>query len=92
MLVKLTPGLDFINVLRTVFTPVAPQSVRTQSSCQYLFMPLGSTRVTAAHRTLMKLTPWVDFINYLHTAFTLAEPKSIKKTVKSSVFLRFRNL
>ena len=23
------PGLDFINVLRTAFTPVAPQSVRT---------------------------------------------------------------
>jgi len=38
-----TPWVDFINVLRTAFTPVAPQSVRTQSSCQYLFMLLGST-------------------------------------------------
>ncbi len=36
--------------------------------------------------------PGVDFINYLRTAFTLVEPKSVKKTVKSSVFLRFRDL
>jgi len=57
MLMKLTPGLDFINVLRTAFTPVAPQSVRTQSSCQYLFTLSGSTSVKAVRRTLMKLSP-----------------------------------
>jgi len=39
------------------FTPVAPKSVRIQSSCQYLFTLLGSTGAKAAHRTLMKLTP-----------------------------------
>ena len=54
---KLTPGADFINILHTAFTPVVPQSVRTQSSCQYLFTLLGSTHVKAVHRTLMKLTP-----------------------------------
>jgi len=46
---KLTPG--------RAFTPVAPQSVRTQSSCQYLFMLSGSARAKAARRTLLKLTP-----------------------------------
>jgi len=53
--------VDFINVLHTAFTPVAPQSVRAQSSCQYIFMLLGATRVKAVSRTLMKLTlclPW----------------------------------
>ncbi len=35
------PGLDFINVLRTAFKLVVPQSVRTQSSRQYLFTLLG---------------------------------------------------
>ena len=50
-------GLDFINVLRTAFTPVVPQSVRTQSSRQYLFTLLGPTSVKAVRRTLMKLTP-----------------------------------
>ncbi len=57
MFMKLTLGLDFINVLCTAFTPVVPQSVRTQSSCQYLFMLLGPTSVEAVRRTLMKLTP-----------------------------------
>ncbi len=37
--------------------PVAPKSVRIQSSCQYLFTLLGSTGAKAALRTLMKLTP-----------------------------------
>jgi hypothetical protein len=53
-LMKLTPGLNFIKVLRTAFTPVAPQSA--QSSCQYLFTLLGTTSVKAVLRTLMKLT------------------------------------
>jgi len=43
--------------LRAAFTPVGPQSMRTQSSCQYLLTVLGSTCVKAVHRTLMKLSP-----------------------------------
>jgi hypothetical protein len=75
--------------LRTAFTPVAPKSVRIQSSCQYLFTLLGSTGAKAAHRTLMKLTQGVNFINVLCKAFTLLDPKSAKLTVKSLVILRF---
>jgi len=55
-LLACTPGLNFTNIF-TAFTPVAPKSVRIQSSCQYLFTLLGSTGAKAAHRTLMKLTP-----------------------------------
>ncbi len=54
---KLTPGLDFINILRTAFTHVDPESVRIQSNPQYLFTLLGSTCAKAARRTLVKLTP-----------------------------------
>jgi len=43
--------------LRTAFTPIAPKSVKIQSSCQYLFTLLGSIGAKAARRTLMKLTP-----------------------------------
>jgi len=50
-------GLDFINVLRTAFTLIAPQSKRTQSSCQYFFTLLGSTSIKAVRRMLMKLSP-----------------------------------
>ncbi len=57
MLLRLTPGLDFINVLRTAFALVDPKSVRTQSSLQYHFTLLGSTSVKAVRRKLLKLTP-----------------------------------
>jgi hypothetical protein len=66
--------------------PVAPQRVRTQSSCQYILMLLGSTRVKAVQRTLMKLSPGVNFINFLQAAFMHADPKSTKNTVKLPVF------
>jgi hypothetical protein len=62
-------GLDFINVLRTAFTHVVPQSVRTQSSHQYLFTLLGPTSVKAVRRTLMKLSPGVNFINMFMRSF-----------------------
>ncbi len=51
------PGLNFINVLCTAFTLVAPKSVRIQSNPQYLFTLLGSTCAKAVRRTLVKLTP-----------------------------------
>jgi len=50
--------------LHAAFTPTAPQSIRTQSSCQYLFMLSGSAHAKAAHRTLMKLTPGVCWLKY----------------------------
>jgi len=43
--------------LRAAFTPIAPKSVRVQSSCQYLFTLLGSTGAKGAHKILVKLTP-----------------------------------
>ncbi len=54
---KLTPGLNFIYILRTAFTQVDPESVRIQSSCQYLFTLSGSTSAKAVRRMLMILTP-----------------------------------
>jgi len=42
-----------------------PKRVKIQSSCQYLFELLGSSRAKAACRTLMKLTLGVDFTNIL---------------------------
>jgi hypothetical protein len=60
MLMKLTPGLNFINVLCTAFVHVDPKSVRIQQNPQYLFTLLGSTCAKAVRRTLMKLTPGRD--------------------------------
>jgi len=64
--------------LHTAFTPIAPKSKRIQSSCQYLFVLLGSTGAKAACSTLMKLTAGINFINVLCTAFTLVDPVSTK--------------
>jgi len=60
----LSSGLNFINILRTAFTPVVPQSVRTQSSRQYLFTLLGPTCIKAVRRTLVKLTPDVAAFDF----------------------------
>jgi hypothetical protein len=59
-LVKLTPWFNFINVLRTTFTLIDPESVKNTVSHQYLFMPSGSTSAKAVRRTLVKLTPDVS--------------------------------
>ena len=69
-----------------------PKSTKRQLSCKSFIVLLGPALVKAALRTLMKLTPGLNFINVLRTAFSHVEPKSVKKTVKLSVFLRFRNL
>jgi len=42
MLVKSTPGVNFINILLAAFTWSDPKSVRIQSSHQYLLVLLGS--------------------------------------------------
>jgi len=50
-------GLISPTCLRAAFImPVAPKSVRIQSSRQYLFTLLGSTGTKAARKMLMKLT------------------------------------
>jgi len=60
------PGVNFTNILRTAFMPVAPQSVKKiQLSPWYLFTLLGSTSVKAVHKTLMKLSLDVESMKSL---------------------------
>ncbi len=79
------PAVNFINILRAAFTPLAPKSVRIQSSCQYLFTLLGPTGAKAARRTMMKLTPAVNFINILRAAFA---PILFCQKIKSQSIIR----
>jgi len=53
MLVKLTSGVNFINVLWAAFTCSDPKSTKRQSSCQSFFALSGPESVNAARRTLM---------------------------------------
>ena len=58
-------GVNFINVLRAVFTPVDPKSVRKIDNLIVFFTLLGSASIKAVRRMLMKLSPVVNFINIL---------------------------
>jgi len=57
MLMKLTPGTDFTNVLRAAVMPADPKSATRQSGHLCLLVLLGSACVKAAHQMLVKLTP-----------------------------------
>ncbi len=54
-------GVNLINVLRTAFAPVDPESVKRYLTV--IFMLLGYTSVKAVRRTLMKSSPGDYFTN-----------------------------
>jgi len=57
-LVKLSTGVDFINVLHAAFTLEDPKSTKNtvKLSFFFVFVLLGSVHVQAAHKMLVKLT------------------------------------
>jgi len=57
MLMKLTPGINFINVLQAAFTPANPESAKRKVKLSVFFPLLGSASAKAARRMLVKLTP-----------------------------------
>ncbi len=55
-MLKLTPGVNFINVSRADFVHVDPKSVKNWGF-DWILTLSGSSRVKAVRRTLMKLSP-----------------------------------
>ncbi len=78
-LMKLTPGVDFINVLRTTFT-IAEHKITMQTWLS-LFANSGSTCLKAVRRMLMKLSPGATYQKF-----------SADKTYFKVVFKRFCSL
>ncbi len=64
----MTHSVNFISVLLTALALVDSESVRTQSSRQYLLTLLASTSVKAVRRMLMKSTHSVPMIVALVSA------------------------
>ncbi len=62
-LMKLSPGVNFINVLQTAFLCTDPKSAKKNDNLTVFFVLLGSGHVKAASRMLMKVTPefWDSF-------------------------------
>jgi hypothetical protein len=71
MFMKLTPGVNFVNVLCTAFMLSDPKSVKDTDDLTVFFMLLGSgsTSVKAVCRTLMKLPQGGNFINVFRAHF-----------------------
>jgi len=57
MLMKLTLGLNFINVLCTAFTLIGSKSVKRYWQLDWVLTLWGATGVKAVHRMLMKSSP-----------------------------------
>jgi len=53
---KLTPGVNFINVQQVAFTIADPKRTKKTDNLTVCFALSGPAQVKAAHRTLMKLT------------------------------------
>jgi len=76
---RLSPGVDFINVLQAAFMGTDIESAKKDNQVVSLFALLRSARVKAARRTLMRLSPGVNFINVSLAAFAPVDPKSVKR-------------
>jgi len=57
MLIKLTPGINYINILPAAFMHENPEIANKTVKLSIFFALLGSVRAKAAHGMLMKLTP-----------------------------------
>jgi len=57
MLMKLTPGVNFINILPTAFAPADPESAKRYWRLDCLFYAFGLCGHKDVRRTLMKLSP-----------------------------------
>jgi hypothetical protein len=57
MLMKLTAGVNFTNILRAAFTCTNPKSIKKTDGLTVFFALLGSTNGKAARKILVKSTP-----------------------------------
>jgi len=76
MLMKLTPGVNFTNILMAAFMRADPKDAKKTVGLTALFALLGSTHIKAARIMLMDqglISP-----TYLHSAFTPVAPKSVR--------------
>jgi len=69
MLIKLSPGVDFTNIILAAFTSADPKRAKKAGKSSVSFAPLGSVHVKAAHKMLATSTPGVDTIFCLQAKF-----------------------
>ncbi len=62
---KLTPGVNFINILHTAFAPIEPKSVKRYWQLAWILKLLGATGVKAAHKYVGEIDPWFIWDDHL---------------------------
>jgi hypothetical protein len=72
MLMKLSPGVKFTNILCTAFALVDPERVKNTVKSSVSFMLLGSTSIKAVQRMLVKLSPDRNYFSMLFEVISSA--------------------
>ena len=79
---KLTPGVNFTNILRVAFTLGDPKSAKKDNQVMQPFALSGSDE---------EIDPWCQFHQHFTSSFYARRSQKHKKTVKSCSFLRFQD-
>ncbi len=82
MLMKLTAGINFENILQAAFYTEVFSAAFLYLHFSFVIFWWTNIGAKAAHKMLAKLPPGVNFINILRTALTLIDPKSVKRNWK----------
>jgi len=79
MLVKLTPGVNFTNILLSAFMCADPKCAKKTVNSLVSFALLRPTCIKGRCKMLIKLTPVVNLIKDLQAAFAPVDPKRVKR-------------
>ena len=79
ILMKLTPGLNFINVLCTAFTLEEPKSIKKTDNSSVFFMLLGSTSLKAKCKYVAEIDSRAQFHQHSMYSFYAHRSRKHKK-------------
>jgi hypothetical protein len=82
---QITPGVNFITVLRAAFAPLDPKSIKRYWQLDWILMLLRATGAKAGRKTMMKLT--ADQVGIVERHNWRYSQVSISSTLKAQIFL-----
>ena len=81
MIIKITPGVNFTNILLTAFTRTDPKSAKKDSQVKQLFVALGSACVKAVCKHVDEIDPLSQFHQRIGAKCKFARAQSLKQPV-----------
>jgi len=83
-LLKLTTGVNFINVLHAAFAPVDPKSVKRYWQLDWILMFLGATGIKAAHKYVVEID-YRSLANWENVAATNAVSRHLDTIINTFI-------